>query len=401
VKGVRKHRLSRYGRQRRASVLTAAALALGTAACGSVAAAPVRPAGSGVISPSMATSTETPAGSWAVVPMGTLDDPLNTFWQLFFRPSGAAGWSDEASSLAVATNGGLSLATFGRGSLAVAIRPANRLDYSPLLVTADSGRAWSPAPPVGGVAKVPDALAVGARSRGLVLTTGTTGNDVLESDNGLTGWKEVTSTGTLQSSAAGRACGLASITAVGVVATNVLVGGDCRRAGVAGIFAETPDGWRLVRPALPAALRHEPVDVLALQPNRGGVCALLATAGNEGTSLVAACTGEDENWTVSPILDLGSGHVLSVGSDDGSGLFVLAARAASESIDVLSEPSATWSSLPNPPAGTQTLVFGVAGKVDALTVSNATFTDSALSSASGHWTKVQVIDVPIEYGSSG
>jgi hypothetical protein len=152
----------------------------------------------------MATSIETPAGSWAVVPMGTLDDPLNTFWQLFFRPSGASGWSDEASSLAVATNGGLAVATFGRGSLAVAIRPANRLDYSPLLVTADSGRAWSPVPPLGGVAKMPDALAVGASGRGLALTTGTTGNDVLESASGLADWKELTSTGTLQSSAAGR-----------------------------------------------------------------------------------------------------------------------------------------------------------------------------------------------------
>jgi hypothetical protein len=349
----------------------------------------------------MATSIETPAGSWAVVPMGTLDDPLNTFWQLFFRPSGASGWSDEASSLAVATNGGLAVATFGRGSLAVAIRPANRLDYSPLLVTADSGRAWSPVPPLGGVAKMPDALAVGASGRGLALTTGTTGNDVLESASGLTDWKELTSTGTLQSSAAGRSCGLASITAVGVVATNALIGGDCRQAGVAGIFAETPDGWRLVGPALPASLRHAAVDVLALQPTRDGVCALLVTAGNEGTSLVAACSGEDVNWTVSPILELGSEHVVSVGSDDGSGLFVLAARAASQSIDVLSEPSATWSSLPNPPAGTQTLVFGAAGKVDALSVNNTTFTDSALSSASGRWKELQVIDVPIQYGSSG
>ena len=54
---------------------------------------PLAPPSHRVIATSLATSIETSAGTWAVVPMGHLDQPLNTFWQLFFRASwrGTAG----------------------------------------------------------------------------------------------------------------------------------------------------------------------------------------------------------------------------------------------------------------------------------------------------------------------
>ena len=116
------------------------------------------PASSRRIATSLATSIETSAGTWAVVPMGHLDQPLNTFWQLFFRAKGATRWSDYASALAVATNGGLLVATPNGRSLVVGIRPANLLDYSPLLVTANNGRTWIPASPSARSRDVPTPL---------------------------------------------------------------------------------------------------------------------------------------------------------------------------------------------------------------------------------------------------
>ncbi|MGH9028399.1 MAG: hypothetical protein ACRDV4_02120, partial [Acidimicrobiales bacterium] len=37
----------------------------------------------------LATSIDTGSGEWVTLPMGHLDQPLNTFWQLFFKPFGS------------------------------------------------------------------------------------------------------------------------------------------------------------------------------------------------------------------------------------------------------------------------------------------------------------------------
>ena len=124
-------------------VATAALLLSG---CGATQAGPSSTQGVAVHT-SLATSLESAAGAWAVVPMGHLDQPLNTFWQLFFKPAGAKLWSNRASALAVATNGGLAIASNG-ASLAVGIRPTNLLDYSPLVLTSDA-RSWLPGGPIG------------------------------------------------------------------------------------------------------------------------------------------------------------------------------------------------------------------------------------------------------------
>lgn len=392
----------RSNRPRAASGLTALTLllALGTAACGSAAAAPGHATSPMVVGPSLATSIETPVGSWAVVPMGDLDQPLNTFWQLFFRPQRSSTWSDMASALAVATNGGLVLAP-NANSLAVGIRPSNRLEYSPLLVTSGGGHSWSPASPIAALVDEPDSLAVGASGAALALTTGAGGQAVLESAGGLAGWQSLTSVSKLQSSPAGRACDLLALTAVSTSAAGVLIGGDCRRAGVAGLFAEAAGGWLRIGPTLPAGLEHGFVDVLALQPAASGLSALLAVSDGRGTSLEAAWTSNGSTWVVSPALDLGTEQVASVGADGKGGLFVLTSQSASESIEVLSGPGGSWSALPNPPAGTKTVVFGPTGKIDALSVDDTTFTDWSLSDSSSSWTRTQVIDVPIQFGSSG
>jgi hypothetical protein len=352
--------------------------------------------------PSLATSIETSAGSWAVVPMGHLDQPLNTFWQLFFRPRGATRWSDRASVLAVATKGGLVVATADGGSLAVGVRPANLLVFSPLMITSNGGRSWSAEPPVAALADQPDSLAIGAGDRALALTTSRSGTNVLESTAGLAGWHNVTTTTGLGASPPGRACGLASMAAVSLVGGSPVIGADCARRGIVGIFSETHGAWHLVGPKLPQSLEDGRAAVLGLQPSSGGLGAILSVVDGQGTSLLAAWTTDGGlHWRVSPPLQLGSRQVRSFGQDDGAGFFVLVSgTTSSEAVDVLSGPNAVWDRLPTPPAGTATVAFGPAGRVDALVSNDTVFTDWKLAAGSTSWTRSQVVNVPIQFGSS-
>ncbi len=96
--------------------------------------------------------------------MGRLDEPLNTFWQLFYRPNGAVAWSNQVEATATATNGGLVLASAGP-SLMVGVRPSVNLKFTPLISTSNGGRSWSDGLVTKGLAARPDALASDRRAR--------------------------------------------------------------------------------------------------------------------------------------------------------------------------------------------------------------------------------------------
>ena len=108
----------------------------------------------------LATSVRGSGGTWATVAMGDLGQPLNTFWQLMFRPDGSGKWTDHVEATATATNGGLVLAG-GGGPLIVGVRPSNDLTFSPLISTTNAGRSWSNGLLDEGLASRPDALAGG------------------------------------------------------------------------------------------------------------------------------------------------------------------------------------------------------------------------------------------------
>jgi hypothetical protein len=351
----------------------------------------------------LATSISTAVGSWAIVPMGDLGQPLNTFWQLFFRPLGSSRWSDKAEGLAVATNGGLVMAAPDGKSAVVGVRSAANLNFSPILTTVNDGRSWSPGPPVSGLASEPDALAVDSQGQGLALTSGgTSGGGVLASSAGLLNWRPIATAKGLGSSPAGSTCGVVAITAVAFVGTRPVVGADCRHSGVVGIFTGPAGGWHMSTPTLPASLDRGSVAVLALRPTRTGLCALLGVSVGHGTALMVAwATGAGLTWTLSPVLAIGADQLMSVGPDGPLGLFVLlSASSASESVDVLSAPGSSWRLLPSPPARTATMVLGSAGTMDALVVDRTLFTDWQLAPGSDSWSKTQVINVPIQFGSS-
>ena len=85
----------------------------------------------------LATSMASTVGTWVVLPMGHLHDPENTFWQMLFEPTGSTTWSNQVEATAVATNGGVVLAATPGGAVIAGVRPANKLRYSPLVVTTD------------------------------------------------------------------------------------------------------------------------------------------------------------------------------------------------------------------------------------------------------------------------
>ena len=74
----------------------------------------------------------------AIVAMGSLGHPNNTFWQLFLRPAGATRWA-LVTPPGVADNGGL-VADDGTGTLLTAgFEPTQRLTYSPVVQTTTAG----------------------------------------------------------------------------------------------------------------------------------------------------------------------------------------------------------------------------------------------------------------------
>ena len=76
----------------------------------------------------LAAALTTASGSWAVVAMGQSGVPLNTFWQMFFRASGAASWT-LVTPTGVADNGGLTLTAAADGSVTVGFEPSQLLHY--------------------------------------------------------------------------------------------------------------------------------------------------------------------------------------------------------------------------------------------------------------------------------
>jgi len=357
--------------------------------------------GSPAIRTSLATSIETSAGSWATVAMGHLDEPVNTFWQLLFRPPGAALWSDRASALAVATNGGLIVASQGGRSLVIGIRPSVDLEYSPLITTSNA-RAWTPEGPLGALGDEPDALAIAGGGEAMALVGHGGGARVLASPGGLSGWRQLATEGELATSEAGHTCGVVSLTAVGYAAGNGVIGVNCRRDGVVGIFLARAGTWRLVGPSLPRNLRNAGTDVLGLQATTRGLCVLVAATSGDSTDVVAACTsGEDLRWRVSPALPLaGREDVVSFGPAGALGLYALVSGSSRpDTIAVLRESAMTWRTLPTPPSGTAVVVFGAAGRVDALSVADTVLTDWLLAGGVA-WRKAQELQVAIEFGSS-
>ncbi|MFY9931498.1 MAG: hypothetical protein WAK82_26200 [Streptosporangiaceae bacterium] len=385
-------------RARRAAALALASVAL-LAGCGSAApatsgpAAEAPPAGS----PFLATSLATASGTWAVVVMGGSVATNDNFWQLFVRPAGSSTWK-LVTPPGTADNGGLVLADGGAQSLITGFRPSQYLAYTPLILTRDGGQAWSSAGPLdGALADVPDALAAVPASRNLLalLTDGT----AELAAPGYTSWTTLATQRSLAATAAGRRCGLQDLTAVAYAPPETpLLGGSCGQPGTVGIFAGTGGTWHAAGPAIPAALAGQDITVSRLTQTGQGLAALLTVGIGPAASLLAAWSADGGgHWTLSPPLPL-HGAALSSASFGLSGTAAVITTANRG--EITASAGSSWRPLPPLPPGTATLASGPGGAVDALAVNGGTLTIWHLAPGATAWTRVQVIKVPIQYGSS-
>jgi hypothetical protein len=327
----------------------------------------------------------------------------NNFWQLFVRPAGASRWS-LVTPQGVADNGGL-VAAGGTGSLTVGFRPSQDLSFSPLAMSTDAGRNWTPGLLDAALASTPGAIAVGPSGRILALLQDGTIQAAATASAATAGqWTQLATLKALAASAPGRRCGLVGVNAVSFGPDrSPMAAGGCVRPGVAGVFTDTDGTWRSAGLTLPGSRR---VQALGLAATAGGNTALLAA----GNSLFAAWWN-GTRWTVSAPVTPGpvtsgtvtSGTVRALGFGPDGGAWLLLADGRAEAI---AGAGASWRALPPVPPGTQvlvpagsaTLAPGPGGSYDALAVAGSKLTVWRLTQ--GAWAKVQLISVPIECGSS-
>ena len=363
------------------------------AACGSQRAAVTSPAPAAVTVP-LGTSLVTAQGTWAIAVMGGSAASHNNFWQLFVRPAGASRWS-LVTPEGVADNGGL-VAAGASTSLVVAFRPSQRLAYSPLATSTDTGKNWTPGLLDADLADTPGALAVAPSGRTLALLQDGTIQTATTAGAAAAGqWTPLTTRKALAASAPGRSCGLTGVVAVSFGPNkDPMAAGRCARPSVAGVFTDAGGTWRSAGLVLPG---KDAVQVLGLTATAGGNVALLAT----GNSLLAAWWN-GTRWTVSAPVTASTVRALGFGADASAWLLLGNGRA-----ETIGGAGGSWQALPPvpsgtvalAPAGTATLASGTGGAYDALAVSGAKLAVWRL--AQGAWAKVQQITVPIVYGSSG
>jgi hypothetical protein len=380
---------------------------LGAVLAGLLAGCGSRPAGQATPSAppvrlSLATSADYPGGSWAVLVMGGSAAEHNNFWQVFVRPGQAGTWK-LATPLGVASNGGIAVAAEGGAALAAAIRPSQDLSFSPLASSADNGARWAQSGLLDArLAGYADALAA-APGGGLVALTKTGGVE-LRAHPGAA-WTRLASEHAV-AAAAGPGCRPAQLTSVAYSPSGTpLVAGACARAGQAGIFRLAGGRWSRSGPVLPAALARQDVDVLQMASTGHGVAALLVAGRGTAARLLGAWSNQDAtSWTLSQPYQPGPARPLSASFGHGAlGVVLSGGRAVS-----VSGPGAAWRSLPalpgrasSVPGGGATLAGAPGGGFEALSARGSQLSVWVLSSGGSGWSRSQVINVAVPYGSSG
>jgi len=356
----------------------------------------VSPPAEAVLPTPLESSTAGPGTSWVVMPMGHLDDPTNTFWQMFYRSGTSSRW-ELATPPGVASNGGL-VATIGSsGTVTAGFEPSQGLLFSPLAQTADLGATWSQGLLPGGLAPVPDALASSGAHQFLALLRDD-GGRVVTDGGGLTTWTTVTSARKLASYPSSARCGITGLSAVthGTDGDPV-VGTACAHGSRPGIFESSDGSWHSVGPPLPDTVSG-PTRVIRLLDTPAGVTALVSAGKGTPHSLFALWSADGSTWTVSAPLRLPAGPS-STGVTATGGLVVVTGGAGGRRTASIVDPSGgRWDVLPTPPGGTSAVVDGPDGTIEALIADQSTLHVDALDSDG--WHRVQTSGVAIQYGSS-
>jgi hypothetical protein len=343
---------------------------------------------------SLATSLAAVGGeAWAVVAVGGSAGSENKFWELLTRPAASTQWK-LVTPPGIADNGGLVAAAPAAGQrLDIAVRPDQGLTFSPLALTGDGGKTWDTGLVDAAVADVPDAFASGGGKMLALLADGTIEQAAAPGST----WTRLAAAGSLATSAAGRQCQVTELTGVALTASGTpLAAASCTRPGAVGIFARSGSAWVSAGLTLGGQLAGQPVQVLRLTGTSAGTVALLQAGTGSTADLLAAWSSDGTHWIVSPSAPEGAGPVRASGTGADGAVWLLLASGHAAAV---SGPGAAWRVLPTPPRGTAALAPVAGGTFDALAVSGARLTVSRLG-ADGAWRQDQVLNVPLQYGSS-
>ncbi len=340
----------------------------------------------------------TAQSSWAIVAMGRLDQPNNTFWQLFQRSSPGAPWA-LVTPPAVADNGGL-VADFGSpNAITVGFEPSQLLAFSPLARSTDGGQTWSASVLPTTLAAVPDALAAGPAGALLALVR-TAGGTVLGTSRPRGAWRAVVGIRALAGSPAGRSCGLIRLSALAESSGDPVVGGSCTGGAEVGVFTREEAGWRATGPRLPGTAADRPTTVLRLESGAAGTAGLVAAGGPSPTVFAIWRSSSSAAWSVSAGLRL-TGRVIATGFGPGGSVVVVTSRPRGGGrAETVTGPGAPWSVLPPLPRRTAVVNVDPGGGASALAVAGKFLTSFRLDPAGARWLRQGTVSVPLQYGSS-
>jgi hypothetical protein len=346
-------------------------------------------------SPALNTSMDTAAGTWAAVVMGGSAAQDDNFWQLFLRPAGSTRWK-LVTPPGTADNGGLVLAS-GGPALVTGFRPSQDLTYTPLIRTSDGGQSWSSLNPLdAALASAPDALAVKPGSGQMLALLN--GGGAEQAAPGAATWTTLASPAALAATPAGRRCGLQALTAATFTpAGTPMLAGPCTQPGTAGIFTPGSGTWQAAGPAIPAALAGQDVTVNRLTRTAQGLTALFTAGTGPGASLLAAWSADGRHWTLAPPRSLHGADLTSASFGPGGSAAIITTANRAE---IITGAGSSWLPLPPLPPGTATLAPGPGGAADALAVHGSILTVWQHVPGGITWAKIQVINVPVPYGSS-
>jgi hypothetical protein len=347
----------------------------------------------------MPTSLQADQESWANLAMGELGHLDNTFWETFHLAGPADRWS-LVTPPGVADNGGI-VATTAPAATAFFVagfETSQDLGFSPL-ASSTTGAHWAPAILPRALARVPDALAEDDRGDVLALLAEGHGT-VLESHGALASWHTLVSASSLARASATSSCGVSRITAVAYTTTGMpIVGTACARSGQLGLFADGPDGWRDVASDFGRGFGGRS-ELLRLSSASGRLVALVAETRRATTALVAGWSSSSGDWSSSGSLVLGNGEQVVASATSPTALAVLLRRSGTERVVVTSGDAHSWSTLPAVPRGPVSIALD-RGRVDAFVVVGSKLSDYVLQAREARWRRAQVIEVPIQYSSSG
>jgi hypothetical protein len=344
-------------------------------------------------------SMTTTTGAWVALAMGDLGQLSNTFWQLVFLPAEQRRWS-LVTPPGFADNGGLVSAEAG-SAVVTGFGASQRIHFSPLAASSNGGERWTPGILESELATYPDALA-GYSSGRVVALVGNPATEIVSSRGGLYNWQRVVSLRQLEASAAARTCGVEALTAVAFSpAGQLIVGSSCSRPGKVGVFQDSASGWRLEEPSLPSSYAASTTSVLRLRAFGGGVSAVIAAGSGARTELFGTRLASSAVWSAPIGFQLGrTGRLTSSGVSSQGGLVLVVSSDKGPRVEVLDAGAQAWTELPAPPARTAAVCFEPDGSIGAFVVDHSRLTIYRLAKSASSWRRVQVMQVPIVYGSS-